>query len=1084
MGWGTDAVVADAAASWGSRDRALEPDMTAVRDHFATVRGATSFADYLRAGWQQSVTGLATRGKAPDVVAGSDSAWYERLASGVAGIAGDVPAIIPGFIGGAGVGGTVGTAVAGPPGTVAGATVGGFAGAGALPASLRAAMMEAYTKGEVTGSADFIERALHVSWEGFKAGTVGALTGGAGVATKAALGPLVVSPLTKAGAITSAEIGTMATVGKALEGKLPEPQDFLDAAALIGGAKGTIATAGKLRTIYAATGKTPLEVVADSRGDPVLLEFLQKTKPEDPNLPAIYKPLALDENSRAAVPDYRSNEAAALDATAVMNRPFDELPAVRGEPKPTHVNYDFLNTSEEAASVLSRLSSIYEEKIQAQRRGEVSWEATSSEAAKMLSDTLGGTDSTLLMPREPGTAAGAAEILARKQLTIGAAEDMAIRAKAYLEKGAEASPEDTVAFLASIERTALIQSEFLGARAEAGRALNILKSTAKDAERAKQIQKVVEMYGKDPTTIAEMIGKLDNPAQALKFAKDAVKATSWEKIVEAWKAALLSGYVTHTANMLGNTAFLVLRAPIDAVAAGAGLLRGASAADRVGVAEPFARAAGAILGSWAAVKQLGTVLKTGEQPGKAETHRKAIEGAKGEVIRLPFRLLSAEDALFKTLNERGELGALASRQATIEGFNLLSAEYRTRVAQLYRDPPEKMAAEAKDAAERFTFNKELGEKGQALQSFVRTWHLEWLLPFIRTPANIIKELTRLTPLAPLVKEWRDAIREGGPNRDKALAEVAVGMSIMTTVFVKALNGEISGAGEPDQGKQRVNRAAGWQPYSIKVGDTWYSYERLQPAGTLIGIAADLAEVWDHTTEEEADKIPKMLSIAFANAVTNQTFLQGVTKLAGVLDPNRPKGRFFEGFAGSMVPAIVSQTANSMDPLAREVNSIVDAIKARIPGVRETLLPKLDIFGEPEANKDRLGGITPITKKTESDDKVRTEAARLGLSASDAPKKAHVGRGSGKLGDVKLTPEQRNTFTDVSGHLAHEILDPIVNSPQWDILPPLVQKRAYAKAFLHAHRAGAAAALPPDLRAGIAAEITAKVVRELQPGTEE
>jgi hypothetical protein len=145
------------------------------------------------------------------------------------------------------------------------------------------------------------------------------------------------------------------------------------------------------------------------------------------------------------------------------------------------------------------------------------------------------------MPREPGTPAGAAEILARKQLVIGAAEDMSSRARDFLAKGADASPEDTAAFLASIERTSMIQAQFLGARAEAGRALNILKSTARDAERTKLVQKVVDQWGKDPAKLAAMITELDNPASALKFAKEAVKATSWEKIVEAWKAGCSPG---------------------------------------------------------------------------------------------------------------------------------------------------------------------------------------------------------------------------------------------------------------------------------------------------------------------------------------------------------------------------------------------------------------------------------------------------------------------------------------------------------------------------------------------------------------
>jgi hypothetical protein len=1104
MAWGaSDAVVdlpsgAHDRGSWGSTDTPVVPDMSMARDHFESVRGAKTFTDYLQAGWQGSVLGLATRGKAPDIEQGEDSAWYQRLAASIAGIAGDAPAMVAGALGGAAAGGLVGGgggAAAGSvvpvAGTAAGATVGagagtivgGYAGAGALPAGLRAAMMEAYTKGEVTSSTDFVERALHVAWETAKGGITGGAMGKAGIMAKSVL-PVAAPAIVKGVTATGAEVATMATVGKALEGQLPEPSDFLDAALLLAGSKGAADTAAKLRLIYTRTGKGPAEVLADARQNPELAAEIKA--PIDGamiEIPAEYRPAAAAESARAAVPDYRSNEGAALDVTAMAKQPFAEIPQANGEPaQPTHVNYAYLNAPEDAAAALSRLSSIYEERIQAQRRGSVSWEQTSTEAAQMLNDTIGGKDASLLMPREPGTPAGAAEILARKQLVVGAAEDMASRARDYAAKGATASPEETLAFFASIERASMIQAEFLGARAEAGRALNVLKSTARDAERVKQIQQVVDMYGKDPVKLAGLLGEIDNPAGALKFAKEATKATTWEKVVEAWKAGLLSGVYTHVANITGNAVFMAVRLPIDSVAATLGLMRGAKPGERVAVAEPVARVMGAVGGSLDAIKVAGAIIRTGEQPGKAETHRGAIEGVKGQVIRLPFRFLSAEDAIFKTLNERGELHTLAVRQASAEGLNPLTREFRERVGYLLDNPTEEALASAQDAAERFTFNKELGEKGQAVQKFVRAWHLEWALPFIRTPSNIIKEMTRLTPLAPLVKEWRDAIAEGGVARDKALAELTVGTTLMTGVFVHALQGNVSGAGEPDAGKKRVQQAAGWQPYSVKVGDKWYSYDRIQPIGTLMGMAADLSEVWDHLTDEEADKVPKMLAVAFSNAVTNQTFLQGITKIVNAMsDPKRFAPKFVRGLAGSLVPAAVGQTAQMMDPMARETDSMLDAIKSRIPGMRNDLLPKRDIFGQPVENPERVAGVLPVKVKQESDDKVRTEAERLGISVADTPKKAHVGRGTGKLGEVPLEPGQRDTFAQVGGELAHAILAPIVNSPQWDALPPLVQKKAYAKAFLAAHKQAAIAAVPPELRATLLQEITEKVAAQLVPG---
>jgi len=84
-------------------------------------------------------------------------------------------------------------------------------------------------------------------------------------------------------------------------------------------------------------------------------------------------------------------------------------------------------------------------------------------------------------------------------------------------------------------------------------------------------------------------------------------------------------------------------------------------------------------------------------------------------------------------------------------------------------------------------------------------------------------------------------------------------------------------------------------------------------------------------------------------------------------------------------------------------------------------------------------VSPITASQESGDKVRTEAARLGVGVSDAMRQIQLPAGCDrKLDEVELTPEQRDVFRDVSGHLAHEVLAPIVNGPAWDALPDPVK----------------------------------------------
>lgn len=1081
MGWEDATVVAAAPQSppvpaW-ERAPVAQPDMsrvgTTMRANLAPkVPGepVTGLLDALEAGLQVSVTGLLTRGEAPSKTVSPEAPLLSRAAGNVGTLVGDIPAMIGGVLLGAGAG-----APTGP-----GAVVTGMAGAFALPAGLRATLMDAYTKGDFQTFGDFWDRASGIIWQTAKAWMTGAATAGAGLGVKALL-PAGAPAAVSIGLPTAAEIGTMVSVGAALEGHAPSAQEFLDAAVVLGGVKSSMAVAAKLRTVYAATGKAPAEVVADAARDPAIGAEIAA---EGAALPKVYQPLAAAETARQIIPGDK--------AAQVAESPFAEIPQAAGEPaKPTHVNYNYINSTEDAAMALSRLSGIYEQEIQAQRRGTVSWEQTSAEAARILSDTLGGVDATLVVPRNPGTPAGAAELLARKQMTIGAAEAMMAARDELLAKGENAGPADKLAFLQSIERASMIQAEFLGARAEAGRALNILKSTAVEAERARQIQEVIDTFGGDPIALAQRLGDIGTAAGALKFAKEATKATTWEKIVEAWKAGILSGPLTTMANMLGNTTFLAMRPAIDALAAIGGMVT--NQAERISLAEPLARVVGDLQGAKDGLRLAWYVIRTGEQQGKAEQYRKAIGGVTGEIVRLPFRNLSAQDAFFSTMNSRGELYALATRQALAENFNVLTREFRERVVYHVENPTPEMARAAELAAERFTFNTPMGDFGAKVQAGVRApWFgtkvapMQMIVPFIRTPMNIMEEMFRMSPAAPFVQAWRADLKKGGPDAARALAEVSLGTAIMAVVVSYALEGNvaggnvISGAGNPDAGKRRVSEGV-VQPYSIKINGTWYSYQRLQPIGTLMGMAADMAEIWDKMTDEESDKVPKMIATAFANAVTNQTFLQGITTIVQAMsEPDRRAAKFFQQYAGSIVPAIVAQPTIMTDPYQREVNSMLDAIRSRVPGQRQQLPTKIDYLGEPLPTRDKLGGILPIQETTISTDKVRTEAVRLGFSVADAPKKVHVGRGTGKLGDIEIDPEDRNKYREVSGKMAYAALAPLVNNPSWDTMPDLAKKRVYERVFTFAHRAGALAALPVEVRQQLAGQIIENMQTLLQP----
>lgn len=1016
-----------------------------VQDNLrAAPTPVTDPGDAFLAGLGLSTAGLAYTGKLPDTTLDENASRLAKFTHGLGQVVGDIPVMAAGF------------AIGGGPANPVIATGGGFAAA----QGLRRVLMDSYARGESASLSDIwqpLTDAVLDTVKGWITGVATAATGGV-VGKMLAPAPAIVS----APVNVAAQATAMETVGSLLDGQMPTADGIMNAAILVGGLKAAHGTARVIRDIYTRTGIPPEQVVADAKAHSSVKDALTRGA-----FPDMYRARAVEENAKMAVPGEK--------AAAVAESPFAPISQAAGEPAlPTHVNYNYINTTEDAQSAMARLSQVYEAEIQKQRRGVVGWEQTSREAAQILADTIGKTDARFLLPREPGTPAGAAEILARKQLTLGAAEDMAARARDYLQKGGAVTEDDTVAFLASIERAALIQSEFLGARAEAGRTLSILKSTTTDARRVEKLLALLNTAGKTPAELAKVVSEIDTPSGALAAAKDLQRATSWEKFVEGMRAWYVSGPITQMANVIGNVTLAALRFPIDAVASVVGTMTPGK--ERARFADPALRLWGNAAGARDGLIIVGKGLRAGQLDfnGKTEVYKQAIEGTLGSTIRLPFTALSATDAIFRASAERGEGYVWAGHQAINEGIAMHTPEFYSRVAELMADPPPDMQAAMETIGQRMTATAPLGEKGRAMQAFIKSWHLEPLVPFTTAPTNIGKELARMTPLAPFMQEWRADIQKGGVAADRAIAEVMVGSLVMGTVtsYVGAQGGvSITGGTDKDYTKR----------YRITVGNQSYSYQRIQPVGTLIGLSADTVELWEHMTPEEQDKLPKMIGTAFANAMANQVFLTGITGLSRALsDPDQFMARFIQRTVSGVVPGILAQTAQIMDPYEREIYSVLEAIKARVPVLRETLMPRRESFGEPMKQPDRPGFISPITAIPVETDPVRKEMSRLQIDPNKAPSYVTIPSGPDKkLGQVKLTPEQRDIFGKESGRIAYDVLAPIVNAPDWVEKPDLVKKQYYEKTFERARKFGKAKTLTPEQRALEAARITADLKKELR-----
>lgn len=176
--------------------------------------------------------------------------------------------------------------------------------------------------------------------------------------------------------------------------------------------------------------------------------------------------------------------------------------------------------------------------------------------------------------------------------------------------------------------------------------------------------------------------------------------------------------------------------------------------------------------------------------------------------------------------------------------------------------------------------------------------------------------------------------------------------------------------------------------------------------------------------------------------------------------------------------MIAQNAQLNDPYVREIDSALDAVKNRIPFARETLPAQRDAFGEQIKNRERLAVVSPIVTNTVTDDPVRLEAARLKIGIAKAPKEIHIGKNTGKIGDVKLTPEERDIFASESGQYAHRMMSQLMESPAWSKQPDIVKERIFKRVFDASRNIAAFKAIAPEKRQELTRDIVTKFQNKL------
>lgn len=799
---------------------------------------------------------------------------------------------------------------------------------------------------------------------------------------------------------------------------------------------------------------------------------LLDSKPPAPGELAKPPPLIVKPNKGAAeklsAAVTRTAPIAADDVVGRMAAQLDSVPSSAAgramETPKTFINFARIDTPEDVKRVMQGVSDIVAPVKDTAKAGVRTFKQIKLDAAH--EDAWGA-----LVARQVGQPLSDSQMVGARQLWATATDKLAQLAQ---EAATSPSEANLFAFRKMLATHNMIQNEVLGARAAIARAQASMRiPVGSSAERLKEIQFSLEQHGGSDVA-RELAGAIDKMAKAgmisemASAAEKGALAKTVDAAKEAWTLGLLTSPKTHLRNILSNSLF----APVQLVERKAASQFASLFGDQTSVhpGEVAAQYEGLTTGTKDMLRYYGKMIKTrileGEDaaaqvpnpvaetgiPGatKLDLPGRAISSqafnldangwlgrgadAVGSAYGITYNALTAEDNFFKVLGYRMETYAQAHRQAAQEALSGAIANDKesiaSRMADLVVNPPENIRMAAVDQALYQTFNEAPGWFGQMLlkakrQSLVA--HV--LIPFARTTTNLQRAAFERSPLAPLVGQWRADLAAGGARRDLALARWSLGSMVTLAMVDSTMKGQITGRGPVEPSQREAMSREGWRPYSLKIGDRWYSYNGLSPIGDQMGMAADLAELAMHGHEQLADgkemeNVTLATVAAIAGNVMNKSYLSGFSDAVDALhDPNGGAAKWARSMAGSVVPSGVAAIGKAIDPNVREVNSMMDAIRARMPGLSDSLPARHDLWGKEMRADSGYGKVfdafSPIFTQKPSDEPIDSEIIKHQMDVKMPPR---VTSFNGISVDMHRFPAAYERYVELAGNA--------LKSPAW------------------------------------------------------
>lgn len=329
--------------------------------------------------------------------------------------------------------------------------------------------------------------------------------------------------------------------------------------------------------------------------------------------------------------------------------------------------------------------------------------------------------------------------------------------------------------------------------------------------------------------------------------------------------------------------------------------------------------------------------------------------------------------------------------------------------------------------------------------------MRFILPIWTVPANALGETLRRIPgMGFALDESRAELmgEKGVAAQADAYGRMLTGGAALAAGVMLGQSGALTGAG-PTQAQDRDIWLMTHQPYSIRIGDKWYSYARSDVVGPMLSIASAF---YDKTVNNNGDLSQHAVAAAagLAEYFKDQASLQGLAQILNFggnpeeseTIATRVLGQVTSGF----VPGFLRQIRDQLDPVQREHHTVGDYVMDSIPGFSRRVDPVRNVLGEPVMKpQSPVFGTLPVSManvNTYAKEPVMDELSRLYEKTGEAHGvlSPSLGPNAQKdMRDVKLEDgtslydalmRYRMVSRDDQGRTLKEALGDLITSPDY------------------------------------------------------